>query len=397
MPRIARPGPAVRACTAVTRSHLPWARVLAESLAEQHPGAPRLTVLVSDDADGAVRAADEPFDVLSPADVAIDRAELHRRGLMYRPMELTGSMRAALLGAMLDRSAGDPVLFLDADVYVVGSLARWPRRRASTGSCCRRTFRARRPSPSRWSVTFCARARTIAATSPCPAATARASPPGGPAISPRLPGRPRGGPVRLAALARPRPEPVRRGHAARPRQQRDAPQRRDAPVVRTAGAWTIDGAPLRFLHVSGGFDPRASQWPWLTRDPGLTSLCRAYADRLVAAGHRADPSPPYAYGATVEGLPIDPWVRRRCRSAILAGEPVPDPFDAATAGDFAAWLAEPVDGSTPPVSRWALALRDFRPDLRAVFFDVPGAHSHEYLVWLADHGPQEVSGRRASA
>src|SRR4051794_31750545 len=112
----------MQACTAVTASHLPWARVLAASFAERHAGAPPVCVLVVDDLAGTVSGEGEPFRLLRPADVGLDRAQLHRRGAMYQPMELAGSTRAALLGTLLAESDGAPVLFLDADVFVTDTL-----------------------------------------------------------------------------------------------------------------------------------------------------------------------------------------------------------------------------------------------------------------------------------
>jgi hypothetical protein len=94
----------MRIGTAVTASHLPWARVLATSFAEHHPDAPPVAVLVVDDVADAIDATGEPFTLLRPADVGIDREELHRRGAMYEPMELAGSTRALLLQELLTRA-----------------------------------------------------------------------------------------------------------------------------------------------------------------------------------------------------------------------------------------------------------------------------------------------------
>ena len=61
----------MRACTTVSRRDLPRARVLADSFAEHHPGE-RLHVLVTDDRDGAVDPAMEPFELCRPHELGVD-------------------------------------------------------------------------------------------------------------------------------------------------------------------------------------------------------------------------------------------------------------------------------------------------------------------------------------
>ena len=60
------------ACTIVTRSHLAQARVVASSFVEHHPDIGFVTLVLDDDdykvSDG------EPFSVVRPHDVGIDRA-----------------------------------------------------------------------------------------------------------------------------------------------------------------------------------------------------------------------------------------------------------------------------------------------------------------------------------
>lgn len=380
-----------RACTGVTRSHLPWARALAASLAVHHAGGSRLTVLVSDDPSHEVDPAAEPFDVLRPEDIGIDHRELRLRAAIYRPMEFTGSMRASLLATVLDRTAGGPVIFLDADVDVLGSLEPLIPQITAAGIVLSPHLLGPPPEPL-----------------PLERELLRA-------------GAYNCGYVGVAGEAGRRFSTWWAGHLARDcldapseglfvsqRWLDLAPSLFDVAMLRDPGSnvtshnagsravvsgpegWTIDGRPLRFLHVGGGFDPRATEWPWLTRDQGLTAVCLDYARRLLAAGHKPTPSPAYRYAQSEDGLRIDPWVRRRCRAAAISGETFPDPFDPETACDFTRWLSQPEDDSSPPVPRWALALRDFRTDLRATFFDVPGQHSPDYLRWLAEQREVDV-------
>ena len=379
------PALSLQVCTAITESHLPWARVLAESLAAHHRGDPPLAVLVVDAPEGGEGESGEPFRLLRPGDVGIDSRELRLRAAMYRPMEFTGSMRGALLGALLDETAGGPVLFLDADVYVLGSLEPLVAQASRDGIVLSPHLLGPPPEPSPLERELLrAGAHNCGYVAVAGASGARFAgwwaghlardclddPAEGLFVSQRW--------LDLA------PSLFDVGMLRDPGSN-VTPHNLGSRVVERGGAgWTIDGDPLRFLHVSGGFDPRADEWPWLSRQPAVTTLCREYAAQLLAAGHRSQPDPPFRYRATAAGLVLEPWVRRRCRAAVLAGEAFPDPFDPRGTEGFTAWLAEPMDGSLPAVSRWAMALRDFRPDLRAVFPAVPGAHTGPYLRWLAE-------------
>jgi hypothetical protein len=381
----------MRVCTAVTASHLPWARLLAVSFAEQHPGAPAPAVLVVDDEAAGLRADAEPFRLLRPADIGIDREELHLRAAIYRPMELAGSTRAALLRALLAESGGEPVLFLDADVFVLGSLEPLAEQARAAGVVLSPHLPGPPPEPV-------ALERALL--------RAGAHNAGYVAVAGE-----RG--ARFAAwwaarLARDCVDDPAAGLFVSQRWLDLAPSFFDVAMLRDPGSnvthhnlgdravrqgpdgWTIDGAPLRFVHVGGTFDPGAGSWPELSDAPEATALLRDYAARLIAAGHRAQAAPAYGYAATADGVALEPWVRRRCRAALLEAEPFPDPFDPATTPAFTAWLAEPVVPGPPAVSRWALALRDWRPDLRPIFPAVPGEDAEPYVRWLAVQRDHDV-------
>jgi hypothetical protein len=360
--------------TAITASHLPWARVLAASFAEQHPDAPRVAVLVVDDVDGVVDGAGEPFELLRPVDVGIDREELHRRGAMYQPMELAGSTRALLLSFLLDRADGGPVAFADADVLICGSLEPVAEQVARAGIVLSPHLLGPPAAPEPIE-----RALLLAGSYNCGflgvagEAGARFAKwwaghlerdcindqPGGLFVSQRwldlAPGL-----FAVETLA----------------------DRGTNVTVHNLGARTIgegpsiDSAPLRLLHVGGDFDPRAASWPHLATTPAATELLKDYATRLIAAGHTTSPTP-YGFTASADGTVLDPWIRRALRTALLEGTPTPDPFSADS--EFATWLA---DAPEPPASRWALALHAYRRDIAAAFPAVPGTDAPRYVKWL---------------
>jgi hypothetical protein len=374
----------MRIGTAVTASHLPWARVLARSFAEHHPDAPPVAVLVVDDVVDAVDGAGEPFTLLRPADVGIDREELHRRGAMYAPMELAGSTRALLLQELLIRGGGEPVAFVDADVLVCGSLEPVADEVRAAGIVLSPHLTGPPPAPLPLEQVLL-RAGTYNCGFVGVAGDAGA---------------------RFAAwwaghLERDCVNDPVQGLFVSQRWLDLAPSLFDVAMLRDPGTNvtthnlgeravevgdggpTIAGAPLRLLHVGGDFDPRAEAWPRLSSQPALTEVCRDYAARLLAAGHvEPGEGPGYGFASSVDGVVLEPWIRSAVRAALLAGTPAPDPFT--DDGAFTAWLAAPVDESDPPISRWAMALHTSRPDLAAVFPDVPGVDSVRYARWLND-------------
>lgn len=108
-------------CTIVTTSFVPYARVLAASLARHHQGR-RLITLVMDD-DGRLEPASEPFEILRPADLesVLPAAEFGRMAVMYDGKELATALKPFLLLHLLQEGAA-AALFVDPDIEVFASL-----------------------------------------------------------------------------------------------------------------------------------------------------------------------------------------------------------------------------------------------------------------------------------
>ena len=103
------------ACTIVARNYLPYARVLARSFAEHHPGQ-TLTVLVTDDPGHLTEEGDEPFAVLH-LDQVVPADEVARLVMIYSLKELATAVKPLLLRWAL--SQGFPVaMYLDPDIEV---------------------------------------------------------------------------------------------------------------------------------------------------------------------------------------------------------------------------------------------------------------------------------------
>src|SRR5689334_10005691 len=106
--------------TIVAKNFLSYARVLAASLRQHHPDIPFFVVL-ADEVDGMFDPALEPFEVIPLADLGIQRAR--HMCFWYDRAELSIVSKPYLLGYLLDRQH-DAALFVDADMLILGSLAR---------------------------------------------------------------------------------------------------------------------------------------------------------------------------------------------------------------------------------------------------------------------------------
>ncbi len=107
-------------CTVIARNYLAHARVLARSFTRHHDGE-RLQVLILDDFAEAISGVDEPFDVLRPTDLLIDRAEFFRMAACYEVLELATAVKPWVLEALLARG-DEVVVYLDPDMVVFDSL-----------------------------------------------------------------------------------------------------------------------------------------------------------------------------------------------------------------------------------------------------------------------------------
>ncbi len=130
-------------CTIIARNYLPAARVLASSFRAHNPGGV-MSVLVTDDIYGEVRAAGEPFEVVHVHDLDEDRSALHHMAAIYEITEFATSLKPWLLEHLLDRGA-TAVLYLDPDIVVFDRLDELARAAEECGIAL--TPHARAPFP----------------------------------------------------------------------------------------------------------------------------------------------------------------------------------------------------------------------------------------------------------
>jgi glycosyltransferase involved in cell wall biosynthesis len=397
----------VNACTIVARNYLAHARVLAESFKRHHPDG-RFTTLVLDARREELATGAEPFRVLDPYEIGIERTEFHRMAMIYDVMELATAVKPWLLRTLLDEGASD-VSYFDPDIEIHASLD---------------------------DVSELARRHSIVLIPHVTTPMARDE---------QLPNEDTilesgiynlgfiavGGSAhefldwwseRLARECRVAPSEAR---FVDQRWVDFVPSLFDHFILRDPGCdvahwnvwarsveWTgeryeVDGAPLRFYHFSG-FEPErpyllskhqgASPRVLLSDRPALARLCTEYAARLREAGYERVRQQRYGFDSLPSGLAVDRRMRRIFRAALLEAERrqdamPPDPFDPAEADAFLEWLRAPADGSigAPAVSRYLAAVRDERDDLRAAFPNLRWRDSERFLRWAAVEGIREAA------
>jgi len=397
----------------IASNYLPFARVLAESVRERDRRA-RVSVLVVDA--GVVALGDEPFEVLTPADVGCPAPELARRALAYDTQALVSSLKARALSRAL--RAGGAALLLDADVLVCASLmpiAELARRHGVLLSPHSSAPIAHRPGGGAPEEAFL---------------RAGAYDGGFVGVGP--------GAERFCAwwderCARDCVRDPRRRLVLSQTWLDLVPAMFDAAILRDPGVnvmghnlhgrdivasahgSTIEGTPLRLFHFAS-FDPERphrlgscaeDSWCDVAGRPGVAKLALAYAERLRARGWTPD-RPAAGYTRLPEGIAITPAMRRAYLDGLVASErgdgaPPPNPLLEGSSEAFLRWLALPADDAHPWLTRYLLATHRVRDDVREQWPRVPGFHVEPYLAWCAsdlaaqDPMAEEIALRRPPA
>jgi glycosyltransferase involved in cell wall biosynthesis len=400
----------VHGCTIIARNYLAYARVLAESFLDNHPGG-TFTVLIIDDIDQPI-ARGERFEVLSVFDIGIDRDEVRRMGMIYGLTEFATAVKPWLLRTLLGRG-WDTVAYLDPDIEFFESiddifgLARdhgivliphmmeplSPRitepveTMVMLAGAYNLGFIALGAGTDDFLDWWCERLRRD-----CVIAPERAR-----FVDQRwidlVPG-------------------LFRTHIVRDDPSIDVAywnlQRRS--VTWDGGRYLVEGQPLRFFHYSG-FDPTK---PWLLSKfqgpkpavllsdrPDLQRLCLEYRDNVLRSGFAEVTGLPYGWNALPGGMPVNERIRRLYREALVCAEdpddPRPDeeppiPFDPEQHSSFLAWLDSPTYHPVAPgptISRYFEALWHERPDLRAAFPNPRWDDNDAFRRWIITQGRHE--------
>ena len=378
----------------ITSDYLPWARVTAASFAEHHPDV-RFAVLVLDEPAPEALRADDPFELLRPAEIGIRAAELDWLWLIYDGLEICCALKPLLLRHLL--ADAEAALYLDSDLFVGGPLVDVASRAATTGvvlsphSLVPRGEDSRLPGDDsllqvgQFNAGFLAVGRRgLPFLDWWWSKLSRECPQWDPAV-----------PLRfldqrwLDLVVNYFPCEVDRDPGAGVARW-NLSQRR---IEIEGDGYTVDGEPLRFFHFSS-FDPGnpsvlsplapPHESTDLHGSPALTRLASDYARRLHDAGWK----PRAGKRAVPEraGIRLSPPVRAAVRAALIASEragvaPAAGPGDPET---LLAWLRAPAGAGE--LSWYLAGLWASQAALQAAFPRVPGADEPGYLGWAAAEG-----------
>jgi len=364
------------ACTIIAKNYVAQARVLARSYLRHHPDA-AFYVLVIDDTDGYIDGAEEPFEIVTPAQLDIERFE--RMAVIYDVLELSTAVKPWLLRWMLARSAGGGTLYLDPDMRVYAPLNHVFDLVGSHGLVLSphnldpMPRDGKRPNEQDFLIAGAYNLGFIGIGSgefadqlldwwgerlerDCIVDPSR-----GFFVDQRWIDLVPAMAESFKLLRDPGFNVADWNLASRPVSERD-------------GRWWVKGdMPLTLFHFSG-FDfsqphllSKHQDRIRLSEAPDLARLCREYAEELVDSGVRDAANWPYTYAQTASGVPLDIVVRRLYRDLVVEGFDE-DVFAPQGEAAFLEAANSPATvGGEQGVSRYLAALHAHRPDLQRAY------------------------------
>jgi glycosyltransferase involved in cell wall biosynthesis/SAM-dependent methyltransferase len=388
------------ACTIVARNYLAQARVLARSFAHQHDGG-EMFVLVIDDLTAAVGDAQEPFVVVRPAE--LDLPEFLRMATMYDVTELATAVKPAFLLHLLERT-GKAVLYLDPDIEVFGCLDEVEGFADAHGLVL--TPHLIQPLP-----------HDDKQPADLDILVSGAFNLGFVAVAPR---------EDVLALLKWWHERLSvdciidhaNGHFVDQRWMDLSPGFvSDLLILRDPGynvaywnlgsrrveledgRYTVNGAPLRFMHYSG-FDPdhplrlsRHQTRERLVALPLVADLFERYGSLLAIEARSDVDAFGYGFDQSADGLVLHRWLRRLYREGVRDRAITFAAFDPDGAAQLRAWLGEPASrGARAGLNRVAEWIWRGRADLQAAYPDLDGEDAVGYAGWLHVDGRLGYAG-----
>jgi glycosyltransferase involved in cell wall biosynthesis/2-polyprenyl-3-methyl-5-hydroxy-6-metoxy-1,4-benzoquinol methylase len=384
----------VRICTIVARNYLPQARVLATSYAEHNNG-DRCSVLLVDDPERIVDESREPFEVIRPEQLGIERYE--GMAAMYDVTELATAVKPWLLGYLLGREQ-TPIAYFDPDIRFFDQIDEIAALTAG-GEIVLTPHVAFRPvprddkKPSEMDL-LAAGTYNLGFIALPPGETTEhliawwaerlrfdcvIEHAAGKFVDQRW--------FDLVTSV------VPRHHILRDPGANVAYWNLHERDVRADGdRYTVNGEPLRFFHFSG-FDPdrpyslsKHQDRVRLPDEPVVTLLCDAYGVALRAAGFDRDGHAPWLYAELADGTPLTPRLRLMYNEGERARTFQLSPFTDAGTREFKAWCQSTADrGARHGLSRVALAVYDGRSDLQLTFPSLEGEDGARYARWISYH------------
>ena len=390
---------ALEVCTIIAKNYVAHARVLAKSLAEHHPDG-RLWTLVIDDFSRYLEPDEEPFEVLTPADIGCE--PFTRMALRYTVLELSTAVKPWLLRHLLART-GAPVTYLDPDIKIYGSLARLEQLAADHGVVViphnSEPIPADGRKPSQVDimiagvynlgyVSLASRPEVdqlLEWWSDRLRRDCRVDPVWGYFVDQRWFDLVPGFVPDLAIVRDPEYNVAYWNLHAR-------------KLERDGVGYKVDGRPLAFFHFSG-FDAdhplvlsRYQDRVDVLADPVLEQLLAEYAAEVNTEGHALSRKWPYSYGALGDGTRVDHTVRDMYDEfADEQSGDVPSPFTLEGVDAFANWLNGQAHDAPPGISRVLARVYRDRPDLQIAYPDLSGDGRAGLLRWVEEYGRREMS------
>jgi glycosyltransferase involved in cell wall biosynthesis len=388
----------MRICTIIDRNCLAQARVLALSYAEHNHGAP-CTALLVDDPQAGVDDADEPFEIVRPDQLGIDRFD--GMAAMYDLTALATAVKPWLLGHILERDA-EPLAYFDPEIRFYDEIDEI-RRLATDEELVLTPHVSHDPlprdglEPSELDL-LAAGTYDLGFIALAPGETAR----------------------RLIAWWS---EHLRfdcvieqgadvfvdqrwfdligsvipRFHILRDPGANVAYWNLHERTLRhEADRYTVNGQPLRFFHFSG-FDParpfalsERQTRVRLADEPVIAELCDDYAAALNAQGFARPRRARWTYGRLADGTMLTPMMRRLYADGERAGAFRFSPFTEVGTEEFIAWCQEPGEaGAEHGLTRLCLAIHRRRPDISSAFPDLDGEDGQRFRGWIHEYGAKE--------
>ncbi len=389
-------------CTIIAKNYVAHARVLARSFAEHHPEG-RFHVLVIDDYEGYIDPADEPFELVTPAELDIEG--FARMAVLYDVVELSTAVKPWLLRWLLARSPDDMAVYLDPDMRLYARLDEMFAAVSEHGlvlsphSVDPMPRDGKRPNEQDILIAGTYNLGFIGIGSGSFADELLAwwaerletdcivDPTRGFFVDQRW--------IDLV------PSMAESFHLLRDRGFNVAYWNLPArPIGRDAdGTWRAAGVPLRLFHFSGFDRTRPHQLSKhqnrisLSNHPELAELCDRYANELLTAGADEARDWPYTYESTASGMKLNGVMRSVYRELVATGHDVGSVFDPVEEHAFLDYLNAPAPdaaGGAAGVTNYLLALYEEREDLRRAYPDLAGADGPGYIGWARVFGKGEV-------
>jgi len=423
--RVSMAGQDFAACTVASRRFLAFARVLARSFLEHHPGG-RFVVFIPDDPDRE-RSVGEGIEELRPADIGLEADEFDRMAMSYTVKELSCAMKVFVLEHLV--KCGNTTILLDGDLCVYGDLSPLAELARLHGLVFTPHCVTPHPTPDRYPPMAARAPRMRNAVGPDQMAILSGTYNTGVMAADRA-----AQPflewwrARVARYCLLEPD---RGLFQEQGWTTLAPTLFDCHVLRESG-WNVNGfdlhdadvtwqtgqpelrgAPVRCFHYIT-FDPTrperlstdrylAAVFPRPDERPGAMRLCSDYSERILDAGHEEAQGDVSPFDVLSGGIRVDPVMRAAYAEAILEheagrGPAPPNPLRSGDAEGWLRWLDEPAEGPTgpAPVSRYLVGLHTRERWVYESFNDVPGRDAGAYLDWLpgaVDRGDLDIPPR----